>query len=125
MRPATRLTWLRGLSQSALAALAVTLTHSGDQVFTPHTACARIFVLLSLRLPTTGLNCRAGRLHPGQTYVSLSHRAYMLVASMDVPQVKSWQRGKTGRAYRGEAETGDSVFMKVERVLTQCQGSGP
>jgi hypothetical protein len=61
MRPATRLTWLRGFSQSAMAA--VTLTHWGDQVLTPHTKLDRILVLLSSKLPATGLNWRAGRLH--------------------------------------------------------------
>ena len=61
MRPATRLTWLRGFSQSAMAA--VTLTHWGDQVLTPQTKLDRILVLLSSKLPATGLNWRAGRLH--------------------------------------------------------------
>ena len=62
MRPATRLTWLRGFSQSAVVAVCVTLTHWGDQVFTPPTKPARILVLLSSKLPATGLNWRAGRL---------------------------------------------------------------
>ena len=76
MRPATRLTWLRGLSQSALVALAVMLTHWGDQVFTPHTEFARILVLLSLRLPTTGLNRDAGRLQPCKMCVRLYQRGH-------------------------------------------------
>ena len=75
MRPATRLTWLRGFSQSAVEAVCVTLTHWGDQVFTPHTKLDRILVLLSSKLPATGLNWRAGRLRkPEQDSV---HWRYM------------------------------------------------
>lgn len=81
MRPATRLTWLRGLSQSALVALAVTLTHWGDQVLTPHTEFARILVLLSLRLPTTGLKRDAGRLHSDQMCVRLYQRGHACACS--------------------------------------------
>ena len=81
MRPATRLTWLRGLSQSALVALAVMLTHWGDQVLTPHTEFARILVLLSIRLPTTGLNRDAGRLQPELMLVKLYQRGYTYACS--------------------------------------------
>lgn len=44
----------------------MTLTHWGDQVFTPHTKLDRIRVLLSSKLPATGLNWRAGRLQVPQ-----------------------------------------------------------
>ena len=124
MRPATRLTWLRGLSQSALVALAVMLTHWGDQVFTPHTEFDRILVLLSLRLPITGLKRDAGRLQPEQMYVRLYQRGYVLAASMILLQIKSWQRGRAGKVHCGEAWTPDNNLTKMRRVLTQRQGSG-
>ena len=97
MRPATRLHWLRGLSQSvAPVSLAVTLTHTpGDQFFTPRTEIDRILVLLSLRLPATGLNLCAGRLHPEQMYVSLHQRRSVLAARMAMLQINLGQRGQT------------------------------
>ena len=67
MRPLTRLTWARGFSQSAVLAVCVTLTHWGVQVFAPRTKLDRIAVLLSSKLPATGLNWRAGRLRKPET----------------------------------------------------------
>ena len=98
MRPATRLTWLRGFSQSAVAAVCVTLTHWGDQVLTPHTKLDRILVLLSSKLPATGLNWRAGRLHAHRQAVE-QRSCFHYLAQMHA----SRRLGSVVAAWRSEA----------------------
>lgn len=100
MRPATRLTWLRGFNQSAVLAVCVTLTQWGDQVFTPHTKLDRIRVLLSSKLPATGLNWRAGRLHMAQ-HDSLQQTLTQMTNSSRVGHI-------------------EQVAMPGERQLSSC-----